>query len=296
MTESGGKYRLQCNKPFRDEPPLAAAPRVRGGILGNMKILVSNDDGYSAKGIEVLARSMERFGEVIICAPEHNQSGASNSLTLQMPLRVTEVRRNIYAVSGTPSDCVHLAFTGLLPVKPDLVVSGINSGANLGDDTMYSGTVAAAIEGYQFGVDSIAFSQTDRGWMELESAGRVAADIVGWFLERKGAGEAVLLNVNIPNLPYEVLSGVEVTRLGRRHSAQSAVCEYDPRGERVYWLGRAGMPSDQGAGTDFYAVDHGRVSVSPLQIDLTHRGQLGEAATWFNKTLPGKGKPNASED
>ena len=154
-----------------------------------MHILISNDDGYSARGIQALAKAMAKFGRVTVCAPEHNQSGASNSLTLQLPLRVTEVARDVYAVSGTPSDCVHLAFTGILNDRPDLVVSGINSGANMGDDTMYSGTVAAAIEGYQFGVDSIAFSQIDRGWMELESAAEVAQTVVEQFLNKKQSSD-----------------------------------------------------------------------------------------------------------
>ena len=173
-----------------------------------MHILISNDDGYSARGIQALAKAMAKFGRVTVCAPEHNQSGASNSLTLQLPLRVTEVARDVYAVSGTPSDCVHLAFTGILNDRPDLVVSGINSGANMGDDTMYSGTVAAAIEGYQFGVDSIAFSQIDRGWMELESAAEVAQTVVEQFLNKKQSSDPVLLNVNIPNMPYRGLAAV----------------------------------------------------------------------------------------
>ena len=256
-----------------------------------MHILISNDDGYSARGIQALAKAMTKFGRVTVCAPEHKQSGASNSLTLQLPLRVTEVARDVYAVSGTPSDCVHLAFTGILNDRPDLVVSGINSGANMGDDTMYSGTVAAAIEGYQFGVDSIAFSQIDRGWMELESAAEVAQTVVEQFLNKKQSSDPVLLNVNIPNMPYSVLSGISVTRLGRRHSADHAVPELDPRGEQVYWLGRAGKPRDQGPGTDFYATQHGFVSVSPLQIDLTHYGRLSATSSWFDEALPGKGHP-----
>ena len=257
-----------------------------------MHILISNDDGYSARGIRMLAEAMKGFGRVTVCAPEHNQSGASNSLTLQMPLRATEVTPGVYAVSGTPSDCVHLAFTALLTEPPDLVVSGINSGANMGDDTMYSGTVAAAIEGCQFGVDSIAFSQIDRGWMELESAARGAREVVEQFVERKSRSEGpVLLNVNIPNMPYDVLGGIRVTRLGRRHSADRAVSEIDPRGERVYWLGPAGKPRDQGPGTDFYAAQHGFVSVSPLQIDLTHYGELSVASSWFQGELPGKSRP-----
>ena len=161
----------------------------------------------------------------------------------------------------------------------------------MGDDTMYSGTVAAAIEGYQFGVDSIAFSQIDRGWMELESAAEVAQTVVEQFLNKKQSSDPVLLNVNIPNMPYSVLSGISVTRLGRRHSADHAVPELDPRGEQVYWLGRAGKPRDQGPGTDFYATQHGFVSVSPLQIDLTHYGRLSATSSWFDEAIPGKGHP-----
>ncbi len=258
-------------------------------LTASMHILISNDDGYTARGIKALAEVMREFGRVTVCAPEHNQSGASNSLTLQLPLRATEVGKDEYAISGTPSDCVHLAFTGLLSDPPDLVVSGINSGANMGDDTMYSGTVAAAVEGFQFGVDAIAFSQIDRGWMELDSAARVARDVVAQFVERKKSSEPVLLNVNIPNMPYELLSGVRVTRLGRRHSAGKAFPELNPRGEKVFWLGRAGEPLDQGAGTDFYATGHGYVSVSPLQIDLTHYSALSAASSWFDEKLPSGG-------
>ena len=257
-----------------------------------MHILISNDDGYRAPGINALAAAMRRFGRVTIVAPDHNHSGASNSLTLNRPLTVEHMPgTDLYVLSGTPSDCVHVAMTGLLDEKPDLVVSGINCGANMGDDTMYSGTVAAAIEGYQFGVDSIAFSQIDRGWMELESAAEVAQTVVEQFLNKKQSSDPVLLNVNIPNMPYSVLSGISVTRLGRRHSADHAVPELDPRGEQVYWLGRAGKPRDQGPGTDFYATQHGFVSVSPLQIDLTHYGRLSATSSWFDEALPGKGHP-----
>ena len=203
-----------------------------------MHILVSNDDGYSAPGINALAREMRRFGKVTVVAPEHNHSGSSNSLTLNRPLTVTHASEDVYVVSGTPSDCVHMALTGLLGERPDLVVSGINCGANMGDDTMYSGTVAAAIEGYIFGIDSIAFSQTDRGWGELDSAARMAGVIVERFLARKEHGEpAVLLNVNIPNMPFEALQGIEATRLGRRHQAENVINEVNPRGMPIYWLG-----------------------------------------------------------
>ena len=204
-----------------------------------MHILVSNDDGYRP-GIAALAKAMRRFGRVTIVAPDHNHSGASNSLTLNRPLTVEHMPGDdLYVVSGTPSDCVHVALTGLLDEKPDLVVSGINCGANMGDDTMYSGTVAAAIEGYLFGIPSIAFSQIDKGWGELESAAEVAGVVVEKFLPQiREKREAVLLNVNMPNMPREALQGIRATRLGRRSSAESVIREMSPRGLPIYWRGR----------------------------------------------------------
>ena len=248
-----------------------------------MHILVSNDDGYNAPGIVALARVMRRFGRVTVVAPEFNHSGASNSLTLNKPLSVTQSSDGVYVVSGTPSDCVHLALTGLLSEKPDLIVSGINCGANMGDDTMYSGTVAAAVEGYIFGIDSFAFSQIDKGWGELEAAAETAGTIVERFLhnrKRVEGEEAVLLNVNIPNMPVEALQGVRATRLGRRHQAERMIDQINPRGMPIYWLGAAGKPRDASEGTDFWATSHGFVSVTPLQIDLTNHQQITEAARW----------------
>ena len=245
-----------------------------------MHILVSNDDGYSAPGIKALATQMKRFGRVTVVAPEHNHSGASNSLTLNRPLSVTRVDNDVFAISGTPSDCVHLALTGLLDDRPDLVVSGINCGANMGDDTMYSGTVAAAIEGYIFGIDSLAFSQIDRGWGELESAAAMAGRVVERFLDRKNDDETVLLNVNMPNLPLETFAGIRATRLGRRHTAERMIHEVNPRGNPIYWLGAAGKPRDASEGTDFWATSHGFVSVTPLQIDLTAHAVIQKAASW----------------
>lgn len=249
-----------------------------------MHILVSNDDGYRASGIAALAKAMRRFGRVTIVAPDHNHSGASNSLTLNRPLTVEHMPGDdLYVVSGTPSDCVHVALTGLLDEKPDLVVSGINCGANMGDDTMYSGTVAAAIEGYLFGIPSIAFSQIDKGWAELESAAEVAGVVVEKFLPQiREKREAVLLNVNMPNMPREALQGIRATRLGRRSSAESVIREMSPRGFPIYWLGAAGKPADAAEGTDFWATSHGFVSVTPLQTDLTNHRQVGEAARWFD--------------
>lgn len=247
-----------------------------------MHILVSNDDGYTARGINALAQEMRRFGKVTIVAPEHNHSGSSNSLTLNRPLTVTQTAEDVFVVSGTPSDCVHMALTGLLGERPDLVVSGINCGANMGDDTMYSGTVAAAIEGYIFGINSIAFSQTDRGWGELDSAARMAGIIAERLLTRKRADDpAVLLNVNIPNMPFDALQGIEATRLGRRHQAERVINEINPRGMPIYWLGAAGKPCDASPGTDFYATQHGRVSVTPLQIDLTDHALISRTAEWM---------------
>ena len=215
-----------------------------------MHILISNDDGYMAPGINALANEMRRFGRVSIVAPEHNHSGSSNALTLNKPLTVTNASEDVFVVSGTPSDCVHLALTGLLNDRPDLVVSGINCGANMGDDTMYSGTVAAAIEGYIFGIDSIAFSQIDKGWAELPSAAAMAGKIVERFLTRreKNPAEPILLNVNMPNLPLHAMQGIHTTRLGRRHCAERMIDEINPRGMPIYWLGAAGKPRDASEG------------------------------------------------
>ena len=247
-----------------------------------MRILISNDDGYSAPGIRALAKAMRRFGYVTVVAPEFNQSGTSNALTLTRPLQVQEVEPGIFAVNGTPSDSVHLALTGLLDELPDLVLSGINCGQNMGEDTMmYSGTVAAAIEGYLFGIDSIAFSQIERGWAHLEDAATMAQGIVERFLERKKDGEPQLLNVNIPNLPLSQLQGVVATRLGRRHHAESVIKEVSPRGFPIYWVGAAGKPKDRAEGTDFWAVEHNAVSVTPLQVDLTNYSAVRSVGEWL---------------
>lgn len=247
-----------------------------------MHILICNDDGYSARGIKALTRVMKDFGRVTVVAPEYNHSGASSSLTLNLPLTVTQVEEDVYAASGTPADCVHLALTGLLEQKPDLVLSGINCGANMGDDTMYSGTVAAAVEGYIFGIDAIAFSQIEKGWGHLEDAARMAASIVERFLRNKRKEEAAaLLNVNMPNIAWSEFQGTTATRLGRRHPAHDLVRETNPRGMPVYWLGAAGSPRDDGQGTDFWAVRHGYVSVTPLQIDLTAHERIKNAAKWM---------------
>lgn len=237
-----------------------------------MKILVSNDDGYLAPGVVKLAKALSLFAEVLVIAPDSNRSGSSNSLTLDRPLSLSCADNGFYFVNGTPSDCIHLALTGMLEYKPDLVVSGINQGQNMGDDTLYSGTVAAATEGYLFGVPSIAFSQVEKGWHHLDSAVRIATEIVqkDWsFL-----GKPYLLNVNIPNLPYEALKSCVATRLGKRHPSEAVIKMQDPYNRDIYWVGPVGQAKDAGEGTDFGAVEKGFVSITPLQVDLTHTLQL----------------------
>jgi 5'-nucleotidase len=244
-----------------------------------MRILISNDDGYLAPGLNVLAAALSAIAEVTVVAPQSNRSGASNSLSLDRPLRVQQAENGFYFVNGTPTDCVHVALTGMLGQRPDLVVSGINNGQNMGDDTLYSGTVAAATEGYLFGIPAIAFSQVDHGWSHLDAAARVAREMVERRLARLAQqAEATLLNVNIPNLPYEQIGRCEATRLGRRHQAEPVIRELDPRGNEIFWIGPPGATRDAGPGTDFYACAQGKVSVTPLQVDLTHRQQLEQLA------------------
>ncbi len=245
-----------------------------------MRILVSNDDGYLAPGLAALVERMRALGEVFVIAPEQNHSGASSSLTLNRPLTVTEATNGFRFVNGTPTDCVHVALTGLLEMQPDLVVSGINDGQNMGDDTIYSGTVAAAIEAYLFGVPAIAFSQIDKGYKNLESAADVAADLVARLAQRP-LPATMLLNVNIPNLPRQQLRGLQVTRLGKRHHSEPVIRALNPRGEPIYWIGAAGTAKDAGPGTDFHAVESGYVSVTPLRVDLTHSGQIEAVKQWL---------------
>lgn len=250
-----------------------------------MRILIANDDGYLAPGLAALVRACQGLGDIEVIAPEQNASGTSNALTLNRPLTVFEARAEhgcrVRVVNGTPSDCVHVALTGLLDVKPDLVLSGINNGANMGDDTVYSGTVAAAMEGYLFGVPAIAFSQVEKGHAHLDAASQIAADIVERFVRRPLPGP-VLLNVNIPNRPLAELRGLQATRLGRRHHSEPVVRATSPQGETIYWIGAAGLAKDAGPGTDFFAVDNGYVSLTPLQIDLTHSGQLDDVEQWLH--------------
>lgn len=245
-----------------------------------MRILLSNDDGYFAPGLAALAEALAGLGEVVVVAPEQNRSGASNSLTLDRPLMLKQAANGFHFVNGTPTDCVHLAVTGMLDRLPDIIVSGINLGANMGDDTIYSGTVAAATEGFLLGIPSIAVSLTSHEGRHFESAGKVARDLVERFI-RDPIREPVLLNVNVPDIPLELLQGVEVTRLGRRHKAEPVVKMKSPRHETVYWVGAAGAAADAGPGTDFNAVERGCVSVTPLQIDLTNTAQVPAVRRWM---------------
>jgi 5'-nucleotidase len=237
-----------------------------------MKILISNDDGYLAPGLIALADAMASIADIVVVAPDRNCSGCSNSLTLDRPLSVYRADSGFYFINGTPSDCVHVALTGLLIDTPDLVISGINQGQNMGDDTLYSGTVAAATEAFLFGIPAIAFSQVDKGWAELDAAARMAKEIVLRRFDH--LQKPYLLNVNIPNLPYSDLKSPTVTRLGRRHVSNGVIKSQDPRGKDIFWIGPSGMAKDAAAGTDFHAVASGHVSVTPLQIDLTHVAQL----------------------
>lgn len=248
-----------------------------------MRILVCNDDGYNAAGIEALYQAMQGLGELTVVAPETNCSGASNSLTLSRPLSLRQASNGFYYVNGTPSDCVHLAMTGVLDFRPDLVVSGINNGANMGDDTLYSGTVAAAMEGHLFGVPAIALSLTERGWGHLDAAARVARELV---LKHQAAPlpSGTLLNVNIPPVPYDVLKGIKVTRLGKRHPSEPVIRSTTPYGEPIYWIGPVGVVSDSAEDTDFGAIQDLYVSATPLRVDLTNYAQLDQLRQWSEQT------------
>lgn len=248
-----------------------------------MRILISNDDGYFAPGLAVLAATLKNQGhDVTVVAPERDRSGASNSLTLDRPLQVRQTPAGFNYVNGTPTDCVHLAVTGLLPKLPDMVISGINHGANMGDDTVYSGTVAAATEGFLLGLPSIAVSLAN---LQNENF-QTAADVVVGLVQRFAAQpfpEHVLLNVNVPDVRLDELKGVEVTRLGRRHKAQDTVKTVNPRNQVMYWVGAAGAAQDAGPGTDFFAVSEGKVSITPLQLDLTRYVQMSLVEEWLSR-------------
>ena len=245
-----------------------------------MRILLSNDDGYFAPGLIALAEALRAVAEITVVAPERDRSGASNSLTLDRPLILRQAPSGFYYVNGTPTDCVHLAVTGMLDHMPDMVISGINQGANMGDDTIYSGTVAAATEGYLLGIPSLAVSLADFAEGHFHVAAQVVVELVQ-RLQAQPFLEPMLLNINVPDCAAAQLGDIQVTRLGKRHTAESVVKTTNPRGQIVYWVGAAGLAQDAGDGTDFYAVTNGHVSITPLQMDLTRFNQMDKVRAWL---------------
>jgi 5'-nucleotidase len=250
-----------------------------------VRILISNDDGYRARGIIALREALKGLGDLTVVAPDRNRSGASNSLTLEMPLRVEQAEPDVYFIQGTPTDCVHLAISGLFPFEPDMVVSGINDGSNLGDDVLYSGTVAAATEGRFLGKPAVAFSLNTDGLRgdakRYFETGAHYARIIVERLQVMPMARATILNVNVPNIPVAAVKGIKVTRLGDRHRAADVIRAEDPRGRPVYWVGPAGAGQDAGPGTDFHAVAEGFVSVTPLTVDLTNHAALDSVRSWL---------------
>lgn len=247
-----------------------------------MRILVSNDDGVDAPGIRMLAAVLREAGhDVMVVAPDRDRSGASNSLTLDLPVRVKRIDHYTCSVAGTPTDCVHLALTGMLDYDPDIVVSGINNAANLGDDVIYSGTVSAAMEGRFLGLPAVAMSLVAHNHdpRNFETAARAAVEIVT-RLKADPLPADTILNVNVPDLPWDQVRGFEVTRLGNRHRAEGCIAQRDPRGNDVFWIGPAGREQDSGPGTDFHAVRSGYISITPIQVDLTRYQALEKVASW----------------
>lgn len=247
-----------------------------------MHILISNDDGFLAEGITILAEHLAKIATVTIVAPDLNRSGASSSLSLDTPLSVKEVRSNYYYVNGTPTDCVHIALTGLLPEMPDFVISGINDGANMGDDTVYSGTVAAAKEGYLVNIPSIAVSMSQHKATHFETAAKVTVELVQHYIKHPNK-TPLLLNVNVPDIPYNQLQGKIITRLGKRHKAEAPIEAQTPRGDKIYWIGPAGKPKDSSQGTDFHAIENNQVSITPLGADLTQHEAISALENWLKK-------------
>ena len=250
-----------------------------------MNILLSNDDGFIAPGINLLRDALSEFANVTTIAPDRDRSGASNSLTLDLPLRITERGDQFYSVNGTPTDCVHLALTGLYEDEPDIVISGINAGANMGDDVIYSGTVAAAMEGRNLGLPAMAISMASFRPDHYESAVEAIISLLAKLpeLELGSADDAAtILNINVPDLPYEKIKGTQVTRLGKRHKAEPVIRSKDPRGDEIFWVGPVGEEADAGEGTDFYAVQNGYISVTPIHIDLTRYSAIDATKAWLN--------------
>lgn len=249
-----------------------------------MHILLSNDDGYSAQGLKTLASALDAHAHITVVAPEQNRSGASNSLTLELPLRVSQAENGFWKVSGTPTDCVHLAVTGLLDKEPDMVFSGINHGSNLGDDVVYSGTVAAATEGRFLGLPAVALSLAATNPLHFDTAGRVAVELLQ-RIRRYPLPPDTILNVNVPDLPWSELRGFKSCRLGQRHKAEPVIRAKDPRNRDVYWIGAAGPEQDAGPGTDFHAIRNGYVAITPLQIDLTRYDSIHTLEEWLEGDL-----------
>jgi 5'-nucleotidase len=254
--------------------------RSLGKDQKRMKILISNDDGVHAPGLHILAKAVAELADITVVAPDRNRSGVSNSLTLDHPLRVIAAANGFYSVNGTPTDCVHLAVTGLLTEMPDMVLSGINEGSNLSDDVLYSGTVAAATEGRFLGLPSIAVSLAGPKCHHYDTAAKVALILIK-RLQQEPLSTDTVLNVNVPDLPFASLAGFQVTRLGTRHIAEPTIKEVDPRGRKIYWIGQPGPEQDAGPGTDFYAVNSGYVSITPLHLDLTHYKVLEGLTSWL---------------
>lgn len=245
-----------------------------------MHILISNDDGYKSKGIQVLINELKKIAQITVVAPSRNRSGASSSLSLDRSIKVTKKEDSFYFLSGTPTDCVHIALTGLMQTLPDMVISGINHGPNLGDDTIYSGTVAAAIEGYLLDIPSFAISMGSVNPKHFETAAIVTSDLIKLYNKRK-VSSASLLNINVPDIPYDELKGLEVTRLGKRHAAEKAMKKKHTQKESLYWIGEVGQPNDGGPGTDFYALKNNLVSISPIHPDLTDFKKIEITKNWI---------------
>lgn len=254
--------------------------QIVNGNFEQMRILLSNDDGYQSPGLLILAEYLQRIAEVQVVAPDRDRSGASNSLTLDRPIRAKTMHNGFVSVEGTPTDCVHLAITGLLTYEPDMVVAGINPGPNLGDDVIYSGTVAAATEGRFLGLPALAISMASHNPQYWETGAQVAVELVQ-RLSKAGVAADITLNVNVPDRPYAQLLGMQATRLGHRHKAEPVIKQLDPRGREVFWVGPAGPEQDAGPGTDFYAISQGYVSITPLQVDLTRHTAIPHLNKWL---------------
>ena len=246
-----------------------------------MRILISNDDGVYAPGLRALAQSLSDLGEIVVMAPDRNRSGSSNSLSLTRPIRVQLLDNGHYCVEGTPTDCVHLALTGFFDQAIDIVVSGINDGSNLGDDVLYSGTVAAAMEGRYLGLPAVAFSMVGENIQHFDTAAYLAKQLLN-HMHLNQLPAQTILNINIPDLPLAQIKGVQVTRLGTRHAAEPTIKQKDPRGRTMYWIGPPGIEADAGPGSDFYAVSQGYVSITPLNLDLTHYKAMDALNSWTN--------------